>query len=62
MGGNELLLDGNIYSDSICTELKLVVPNVCISNFMTIPSMVNFLRPILVLAVKARLSRLKEKP
>ena len=61
MGGSEKqLLDGYIYPDSDFTEWKLVVPNVCISNFMTIPSSVNFLRPMLVLAVKVRLPRLKK--
>ena len=61
-GSKNQLLDGYRYPDSDFTEWKLVVPNVCISNFMTIPSSVNFLRPILVLAVKVRLPRLKEKP
>ena len=42
---DELLLDGYIYPDSNCTEWKLVVPNVCISNFMTIPTPVIFQRP-----------------
>ena len=51
-GSEKLLLDGYIYPDSDFTEWKLVVPNVCILNFMTIPSSVNFLRPMLVLAVK----------
>ena len=60
VGSEKLLLDGYIYPDSDFTEWKLVVPNVCILNFMTIPSSVNFLRPMLVLAVKVRLPRLKE--
>merc|ERR1712055_908660 len=52
-GGREnQLLDGYIYLNSDFTEWKLIVPNICISNFMTIPSSVNFLQPILVLAVK----------
>ena len=51
-GREKLLLNGYIYPDSDFTEWKLVVSNVCISNFMTIPSSLNFLRPILVLAVK----------
>ena len=51
-GSEKQLLDGYIYPDSDFTEWKLVVPNVCILNFMTIPSSVNFLRPMLVLAVK----------
>ena len=62
-GGREKqLLDGYIYPDSDFTEWKLVVPNVFISNFMTIPSSLIFLRPLLVLDVKVRLPRLKEKP
>ena len=59
-GSEKLLQDGYIYPNSDITEWKLVVPNVCISNFMTIPSSMNFLRPMLVLAVKVRLPRLKE--
>ena len=52
-GGREKqLLDGYIYPNSDFTEWKLVVPNVCISNFKTIPSSVNFLRTMLILAVK----------
>ena len=51
-GSKNQLLDGYRYPDSDFTEWKLVVSNVCISNFMTIPSSLNFLRPILVLAVK----------
>merc|ERR1712055_600617 len=51
-GRENQLLDGYIYLNSNFTEWKLIVPNVCISNFMTIPSLVNFLQPILVLAVK----------
>ena len=61
-GSEKQLLDGYIYPDSDFTEWKLVVPNIYISNFMTIPSSVNFLRPMLVLAVKVMLPRLKEKP
>ena len=41
-GSKKQLLDGSIYSNSNVAEWKLVVPNVCISNFMTIPSSVNF--------------------
>ena len=52
VGSKNQLLDGYRYPDSDFTEWKLVVSNVCISNFMTIPSSLNFLRPILVLAVK----------
>ena len=48
-GGDELLLDIYIYPDSNYTEWKLVVPNICISNFMTITTPVIFLQPILVL-------------
>ena len=59
-GGREELLDRYIYPDSDITEWKLVVPNICILNFMTIHSSLNFLRPILVLAVKVRLPRLNE--
>ena len=51
-GRENQLLDGYRYPDSDFTDWKLVVSNVCISNFMTIPSSLNFLRPILVLAVK----------
>ena len=51
-GRDKQLLEGYIYPDSDLTEWKLVVPNVWISNFMTIPSSVNFLRPMLVSAVK----------
>ena len=52
MGGEgKKLLDGYIYPDSDFTEWKLAMPNVCISNFMTVLSSVNFLWPILVLAV-----------
>ena len=51
-GSKNQLLDGYRYPDSDFTEWKLVVPNICILNFMTIPSSVNFLRPMLVLAVK----------
>ena len=61
-GSKNQLLDGYRYPDSDFTEWKLVVSNVCISNFMTIPSLLNFLRPMIVLAVKVRLPRLKEKP
>ena len=46
VGSDELLLDGYIYPDSNYTEWKLVVQNVCILNFMTIPTPVIFLRPI----------------
>ena len=56
------LLDGYIYSDSDLTAWKLVVPNVYILNFMTIPSSLIFLWPMLVLVVKVRLPRLEEKP
>ena len=45
------LPDGYRYPDSDFTEWKLVVPNVCI---------LNLLQPMLVLAVKVRLPRLKE--
>ena len=51
-GSEKLLLDGYIYPNSDFTEWKLVVLNICILNFMTIPSSVTFLRPMLVLAVK----------
>merc|ERR1739842_109522 len=54
VGSKNQLLDGSRYPDSDFTEWKLVVLNVCISNFMTIPSSLNFLRPILVLAVKVQ--------
>ena len=39
-------------TDSDFTEYRLVVPNIFILNFMTIPSSVNFLRLMLVLAIK----------
>merc|ERR1712055_282020 len=51
-GSKNQLLDGYRYPNSDFTGWKLVVSNVCISNFITIPSSLNFLRPILVLAVK----------
>ena len=41
-GSNELLLDGNNYQDSNYTEWKLVMSNVSILNFMTIPTPVIF--------------------
>ena len=41
-GSKNQLLDGYRYPHSDFTEWKLVVPNVCISNFMTIPSSVYF--------------------
>ena len=47
----KILLDGYIYPNSDFTECKLVMPIVYISNFMTVPSSVKFLRPILVLPV-----------
>ena len=46
VGRENQLLDGYIYVNSDFTIWKLLVPNVCISNFMTIPSSVNVLRPI----------------
>ena len=49
-GIEKILLDGYIYTDSDFTKWKLVVPNICILNLMTIPSLVNFLQPILILA------------
>ena len=60
-GSEKQLLDGYIYPDSDFTEWKLLVPTVCILKFMTIPSSLNFLRPMLVLAVKVRLPKLKEE-
>ena len=42
-GRNELLLDGNNYQDSNYTEWKLVMSNMAISNFETIPTPVIFL-------------------
>ena len=51
-GSKKQLLDSYRYPDSDFSEWKLVVPNVSISNFMTIPSSVKFLQPILVLAVE----------
>ena len=43
-GRDELLRDGNRYLDSDYTEWKLVMSNVSISNFLTIPTPVIFLQ------------------
>ena len=44
-GCNELFLDRNNYQNSNGTEWKLVISNVSISNFITIPTAMIFLRP-----------------